>query len=493
MAALKARHNKWEARVRIPQALRHEHGGKELLYKTLAAGDRRAAKLEAAAWEVALKAEWATRGQTSSASPATLRHLYDTFRALAGDGSLSAHGVPGAYDELTAGIDLVVDRMAEEVGERELSPEEQAKLWALNDAKASRMGRKVPRRKELELTFREVADEHLKLWRIAPGRKTTNTEQQKVATFDLFASYFGDRPIRDVGRADASAFVDALRQLDPAWARTGKAKAGTPPPTWAALMRTYGGREVGLSDATVNRHTATLSALWKWAEEREYCDGRNPFLGHRRQLKEGRNKRGYVAWDTAELAAMFADPPKRPDLAEIMLVAMFSGMRLNEIASLTFGQIRTEGGVPFVEIVDAKTTAGERVVPLHSKLRWLVRRAKGADPAARVWPKFTDEGPGGKPGGDAGKEFSRYKAGLGFTDRRKVFHSFRKNFVGQLELARVPQNEVAQLVGHEKQGFTFGTYGTDFELKRRAEIVNLVKYPGVTLPVPSGASKGANG
>ena len=37
-------------------------------------------------------------------------------------------------------------------------------------------------------------------------------------------SYFGERPIREVKRADASAFVDALRQLDPAWARTGKGR-----------------------------------------------------------------------------------------------------------------------------------------------------------------------------------------------------------------------------------------------------------------------------
>jgi len=357
-------------------------------------------------------------------------------------------------------------------------------VWALNDAKAEREGREVPRRTELERTFRELADEHLHLWRIEPGRKATNTEQQKAATFDLFASYFGERPIRDVGRADASAFVDALRQLDPNWARTGKARGQGPTMTWQQLQKAFGGRSEGLSDATVNRHTATLSAFWKWAEEREHCEGRNPFLGHRRKLRSGRNKHGYVAWEAEELQVLLSPPPKRDDLTEVILVAMYTGMRLNEIASLTFDQIKSDGGLSYIDIIDAKTTAGERRVPLHPQLAWLEKRKEKAKSGERVWPNFTPEGPGKKPGGDAGKEFSRHKRSLGFTDRQKAFHSFRKNVVGQLEQAGVPQNEVAQLVGHEKQGLTFGVYGRGMTAERLAEVVALIHYPGVTRPEP---------
>ena len=102
----------------------------------------------------------------------------------------------------------------------------------------------------------------------------------------------------------------------------------------------------------------------------------------------------------------------------------------------------------------------------------MARRAEGA-PAERIWPRFNPEGPGKKTGADAGKEFSRFKIAKGFDSRRKVFHSFRKNFVGQLEEAGVPQSEAAQLVGHEK-GFTFGKYGGGVSLSRLAEIVALI-------------------
>lgn len=485
MAALKRRHNKFEARVRVPAQLRSEYGGKELLYRTLVATDRRSAQLEAAAWEVSLKVDWATRAGPAVQQAASLRQVYETFRDIAGREEYRLAGDPDAFDEVTAGISHELERMAEEIGQAPLTDQQQAKVWALNDAAAEREGRSIQRRAALEPSFREVAQEHLRQWGIAPGRKQTNTKTQKEATFNLFASYFGERPIRQVGRADASTFVDALRELDPGWSRTGKAKDKAVQPTWRELLKEFGGRSEGLSDATVNRHIATLSALWKWAEEREHCDGRNPFAGHRRNLKEGRNKRGYVAWQPKELRALFDPPPKRTDVTDVMLVGMFTGMRLNEIASLTYGQIREEEGVTVLEITDAKTKAGERLVPLHPKLGWLKKRAKGQPPEARVWPKFVAEGPGGKPGGDVGKEFSRFKIAKGFNDRRKAFHSFRKNVVGQLEAARIPENEVALLVGHEKPGFTFRTYGEKLVLERLAEIVALIDYPDLKLPEPA--------
>ncbi len=485
MAAIKQRYNKWEAKVRVPVEHREGMGGKEYLYRTLQATDRKGARLEATAWEVGLRAEWATRSASTDNPVQVLRDLYETIRNLAADHAYRVKSdSPEEGDEVAAGIALEIDRMADEIGERDLTDREQAKLWALQDAQAQRLGKLVKPRAALEPTFREVAEEHLKMWRIAPGRKVTNTEQQKVATFDLFAAYFGDRPIRQVGRGDAAAFADALRQLDPSWARTGKAKKDAPAMPWPQLIKEYGGRSAGLSDATVNRHMATLSALWKWAEEREHCDGRNPFQGHRRKLTNGRNKAGYVAWEPEELARLFAKPPKREDLTEVMLVAMFTGMRLNEIASLRFDQIGSVDGVAFIDVQDAKTIAGQRNVPLHPRLSWLVSRAKGKPAEGRVWPRFTGEGPGKKPGGDAGKQFTAFKTALGFTDRRKVFHSFRKNVVGQLERHGIPQNEVATLVGHEKQGITFSVYGADLPLSRLAEIVALIDYPGVPLPKP---------
>jgi integrase len=481
MATLKQRHHKFETRLRIPKALQPQYDGREFLYRTLAATDRRAAKLEADAWVLSLRAEWATRKSGGSAS---LRQVYDTFREITGLEQMRIEGDPHSFDEVTAGIEMELERMADHVGQAELSEEQQGKLWALQDARAEREGREVPRRSELEASFYALACDYLAQWERQQGLKETNTGQQKRATFDLFSSYIGDKPIWTVSRAKASEFVDALRRLDPNWARTGKARGQEDRLDWKGIQRQFGDHAKGLSVATVNRHVATLDAFWRWAEERGHCDGRNPFAGHRQALKEKRNKHGYIAWTNEELVSLFDPGPKRDDLREIMLVALYSGMRLNEIASLTYGQIREADGIAYFDVTHAKTEAGVRRVPIHSKLAWLVARRKGRTAEERLWPEFSPEGPGKKPSGDAGKLFSRHKLSLGFDSRTKVFHSFRKNFVGNLELARVPENEVAQLVGHEKKGITFGVYGTQAAMARLAEIVALVDYPEARLPRP---------
>lgn len=77
--------------------------------------------------------------------------------------------------------------------------------------------------------------------------------------------------------------------------------------------------------------------------------------------------------------------------------------------------------------------------------------------------------PGKKPGADAGREFSRFKLTRGFSDRRKAFHSFRKNVTQQAERAQIPVTDWQQIIGHEK-GLTYGVYGGELPVTRKLEI-----------------------
>ncbi|MFD1959038.1 tyrosine-type recombinase/integrase [Novosphingobium panipatense] len=227
----------------------------------------------------------------------------------------------------------------------------------------------------------------------------------------------------------------------------------------------------------------TLQEAWRWAEERGRCEGINPFAGHRRRLKPGVNVQGYLPWESEDLAKLFAPPPTRQDVMEIMLVGLFTGLRLDEIASLTYGQIKKAEGVPFIQVADAKTPAGRRQVPIHANLSWLSEREGPA--SARVWLGFNPEGPGKKAGADAGREFSRFKAAKGFKDRRLTFHSFRKNVTQIFERAGIPENEAAQILGHER-GFTYSRYSPHgITLARKKEIVQLIDYPGLSFPSPT--------
>lgn len=476
MASLQQRYNKWRAKVRIPKAHQEAHGGREFILRTLDATDRRGAQIEAAAWEAALKMGWAEqRGEP--VSPQALRELYEATRREAVGGDLVLQ-IDTDADPVLEGIDHEIEKIADAVGpEAEPSVQQQARLAGLQDAFRERAGKRVKPRAEYEPSFTELSESYMAWWQGQAGLKPTNTAQQKQATYGLFAGYCRDVPIREITRPTVAKFLDALRSLDPNWAKSPEArKLG-----WAELQKSYGGHPTGLSTTTLNRHAATLKALWEWAADRGHCTGRNPFSGFNQRLKQGVNVKGYLPWTPDELKKLLTPPPKRQDLHELIITALHTGMGSNELASLRWADVREEEGVVFFQIEDAKTPAGNRQVPVHPALQFLLDRREGAQPEARLWPSFNPEGPGSKPGQDASREFSRFKASRGFTSRQKTFHSFRKNVTRQMERASVPENEWAQVLGHEK-GFTYGRYNPDgITLQRKAELIGLIEYPGLEL------------
>lgn len=475
MAYIQNRGNKWRAKVRIPKELRGRFGGQELLQRTLNALDRPSAKAEAEAWEAGLRSEWAALSPNGTLGKDALRKIYEDGRRAAAGGEYLVF-TDGEEDPVELGIAYEIDKIAEKAESGEVGQAAEARLAALQDALDEHRGKRLKPRRELEPSFSELAAEYVKLWATQRGLKESNTRQQKEATFRLFAGFIGDKPIRSVRRQDAAAFMDALRRLDPLWSRSPKAKGMT----WAEIQRTYGGGAAGLSASTLNRHSTTLKDLWRWAEDRGWCEGKNPFDGFHEKLRLGKNALVYLPWTMDELKILFDPPPSRDDVTEVMVVALHTGLRLNEIASLTLGHIEQSEGVSYIKVKDAKTPAGNRQVPLHPRIAWL-GTLKG-DPSTRIWPNFNAEGPGKKPGHDAGKEFSRFKLALGFTDRQKVFHSFRKNVTEIMERKGVPENEWAQVLGHER-GFSYGRYSPNgITLARKAELIGLIEYPGMVFP-----------
>ncbi len=480
MAYLQNRGNKWRAKVRIPASLRAHYGDREFLQRTMEALDKPTAKAEAEAWEAGLRSEWASQLSMGNTSRVKLRQVYEDGRQAALGGQYDVHSDDA--DPMEQGIEFEIDKLAEQDRSDSLSDAGEARLAALQDALQEHRGHTPVRRAELEQSFSEAAAEYLDLWATQRGLKESNTRQQKEATFRLFGGFFKDKPLRDVKRADAAAFMDILRRLDPKWSRSPKTKDMT----WQEILQLHGKSEKGLSASTLNRHATTLQELWKWGEARERCEGRNPFAGLRERMKQGKNQFGYLPWEPDELRLLFNPPPKREDVKEVMVVALYTGMRLNEIASLRLGNIRRSEGVAFIDVEDAKTPAGNRQVPIHPAIAWL-GELQGA-PEDRIWPEFNPEGPGKKPGADAGKEFSRFKLAKGFSDRRKVFHSFRKNVTQIMERKGVPENEWAQVLGHER-GLTYGRYSPHgIALSKKAELIGLIEYPDIELPTRAGTA-----
>jgi len=52
-----------------------------------------------------------------------------------------------------------------------------------------------------------------------------------------------------------------------------------------------------------------------------------------------------------------------------------------------------------------------------------------------------------------------------------VFHSLRKGFATQLENAKVPESDVARLMGHQMSGISFGNYSDGLALEKLKEAI----------------------
>ena len=480
---LKKRKRRWYFVMEIPAQHRSRFGGKARIEKTLNTRDEglAAAKAQKLAGEYKLK--FLAWEGNPHAEDAVAQQEYEQAALEVQRGELLAFATEDV-DPVEFAVDLEIDRILDTApiparpdDERgpELTPAQEARIAGLVDGLARWWGEAPPNRERFEPKFDELAQRWLEAWKASPDRRETNTGSQYAAAIRLFAEFWGKRTIREVRQHDAAEFIELLRRL-PADHGRGKWK-GVPLREAVELGGDIG---KGLSSASMKRHLGVLKQIWKWAKQLGYCTGENPFMVEVPKQK----KRPYLAWQTGDLQQLFGSPPRRRDIYEAFMIAMFTGFRVSEVADLTWGQVRTEEGVPFIQVEDAKTDAGVREVPLHSSIMWLLDKERGAD-ADPVFPTFTPEGPGKRRGGDASKLFGAWKRRLGFTSRRHVFHSARKNVTRIMEEHGIPSNQWARIIGHEP-GFTFGTYNPHgLTLAKKHEIIELIRYPDVPMRPPA--------
>ncbi len=153
-------------------------------------------------------------------------------------------------------------------------------------------------------------------------------------------------------------------------------------------------------------------------------------------------------------------------LADLIFIGAYTGARIEEICSLKCENINLQ--TLSFEIVEAKTQAGIRQIPIHTKLEKLIRRLITESIDGYLLSALTFSKYQGRSNA-IGKRFGRLKNKAGFG-KKHVFHSIRKTFTTKIENALVNENITADLIGHEKPNMTYGIYssGAFLEVKRSA-------------------------
>ena len=170
-------------------------------------------------------------------------------------------------------------------------------------------------------------------------------------------------------------------------------------------------------------------------------------------LRDRGAKVGREPFTGEELRKLIAAAP--PDWKGAILLAATSGLRLGDIAALTWAGVDLDGNLL---TVDTQKTGATLKLPMHRDFRaWLDKRPRGIGKAP-IFPKLTAERVGGcsglsaqfraivKDAGIVGRVVERQ--GIGRTTNSKTFHALRHTFISALANAGVASDLRQRLAGH---------------------------------------------
>ena len=237
--------------------------------------------------------------------------------------------------------------------------------------------------------------------------------------------------------------------------------------------------EKTLSITSVNKHLSRVVSIFDWAVRHGYCST-NPFTGltikQKRMARDARDP-----FSSEELAKLFAATLfqekdfKHPYQYWLPYMGLFTGARLEELASLTISDFQKIDGVDVISINEEgdkrlKNLSSKRFVPIARRLKELgllkfvkEQKEKGEEDLFPELPRRRD----GK-GQDASRWFGRFRKTVGVES---PFHSFRHTVVDHLKQKNVPKEKIAALVGHSDDSMTTGRYGSSYGPKVLLEVV----------------------
>jgi len=282
-------------------------------------------------------------------------------------------------------------------------------------------------------------------WRPTIARKHAYTFNEFLALID------GTLPVTDFTRKSANEYIANLRALPTRWQIRFKGKS-----IQEIISQPTNKRESN----TIRNIVVLIKSMFHWLKvQREEID-KNPFDDLLPRKNGGVNRR---EWTVEELKLIFSQHFPQQWQYWLPRIAIYSGMRLEEITQLYIKDIVTYNGVLCFDINNSddkklKNDSAVRLVPIHSELikngfMNYVQSRKAAN-MIYLWdfPR-THYGLVDAPS----NWFGEFKKSLGFG-KRTVFHSFRANTSQALKNSYVDERIAKQIIGHTPKGVTETAY-----------------------------------
>jgi len=394
---------------------------------------------------------------------------------------------------LRAGIDLADAVAARYRGDFNHKPADTLLLAALSEADC-KTGSEVPPKSRSEEKPSETQSsaeetsgapklsaifENFAENQVIAGAWERQTQSQSRASFRLFIEVAGDLPLAGYARKDAGKFREAVQRLPADYGKAAKYRDLRVNEIIELHSRAASeDRQPFITQKTIKRHFSALSALWEDAISKGIVS-ENIFKGFRfATAKKASEERDM--WEPNELELLFGSPiwkgchsldrrsqpgsnVIRDEKFWLPLIAVFSGLRQEEICQLHVADIKQQEDVWYFDINadpprQLKNDTAVRRVPIHSQLVAIglldfVQEARAAS-QLRVFPDLRPGGADRRLGHGYTKWFTRYRRSINLYRKGLDFHSFRHSATTFLHNAGVERTLVDHLTGHVTPGET---------------------------------------
>ena len=269
---------------------------------------------------------------------------------------------------------------------------------------------------------------------LAKSTTTDKTKFEKRKAFADFIAFTASKPVERLTKADVAAFINDFE-------------------------------ERGKAPQTIQKTLSHLATYWRWAWPNNSDIFARPSIKQPR-LRKVDMRQPFSIDDLHRIHQRLVEYDHAPLLLTFD-VSCFTGMRIEEICQLRLQDIDLTQQT--FNIISAKTTAGERVVPIAKALLPAIKEAYAASVDDYLIDTSSNNHKYNIRSAQLSKRFGRVKKAMGFDDRF-VFHSIRKTVATLFETCGVRESVAADILGHEKQTMTYGLYsgGSSIEQKREA-------------------------
>ena len=259
---------------------------------------------------------------------------------------------------------------------------------------------------------------------------------------NLLLEAFGDIPIDSLTHQHGRNYVELLKRLP------SNRKKKYPNQSIKQLIELKDAQL--MSQRTISKHLERVSALINWAIKQGYIS-QNVFRGKLAPIWKVEKIEKHFT--NQEMNLILGDALKSDSLALnkserywVTLLSAYSGARLNEVCQLNVSDIQKTDGIWLMNLSSdsddksIKTEAGNRSVPIHSKLLELeflnyVTQIKTSN-QQKLFPNLKKMKSTGC-GTMISRWFARYLIKLGIKKKGKNFHSFRHTVVNKLTTKKV--------------------------------------------------------